>query len=158
ERMSSRDQEFIKQLAISSSEVARVLEISRQTVSRGLRSDGDYLDTSKLAKISATAPGIFGIDSDRINRLIERFYPHYRSDLKRQTVSTQVKLSIDSDLYFCCNRLPYYMSVYKKLFFELGIYIKECSRQKLYFAFTDADVLRYSRSRLIKWLESVGAA
>lgn len=134
-----------------------MLNISRQSVSRGLRSDSDYLDIQKIARISEVAPRIFDIKSDVISRLIEKFYPDYRTSLKRNEVSTLVNLSIDSDFYFCCTRIPYYMSVYKKLFFDLSLYIREHSQKKLYFAFPDPDTLRYSRDRIIKWIGHDGA-
>ena len=150
--MSSADIAFVKQLAISSSEVARMLEISRQSVSRGLRSDKDYLDPTKLKKISEVAPLVFDIDPKLIQRLVDKFYPSYQEGMERSYVATQVNLSIDSDIYLACNKLPYYMSTYRKLFVELASYIRVCKQKRIIFAFQNQDTLRYSRKQIITWL------
>src|SRR5229473_6228967 len=151
--MSVRDLAFIQSLQISGSEVARILEISRQSVSRGLRSDNDYLDQVKLKRISEVIPRVFDIDSQQVAKLITKFYPHYVADIKKSAVAAQAKIGIDGDFYICCNKLPYYMGVYKKIFADLAAYVRECRQQRLYFAFPDPDSLRYSRKTILKWLD-----
>jgi hypothetical protein len=151
--MSGRDIQFIKELAISNSDVARILDVSRQSVSRGLLSDSDYLSQSKLTRISERVPRVFDIEASSIRRLISKFYPHYEEGTARAYVASQMKISIDGDIYLACNRLPYYMDVYKKLFLDLGVYVRACKRQKLLFAFPDPDTLRYNQKKIIAWLD-----
>jgi transcriptional regulator with XRE-family HTH domain len=150
--MSARDIAFIQRLPMTGAEVARLLEISRQSVSRGLRSDSDYLDENKLKRISEVAPKVLDIEARKIAKLITEFYPNRVSGIKRAALAEQANISIDSDFYFCCNKLPYYMNVYERMFRELAAYLKECQDQKLFFAFPDRDNLRYSQGKIQKWL------
>lgn len=151
--MSGRDLAFIQSLRISGSEVARILEISRQSVSRGLRSHKDYLDRGKLHRISEAVPKLFDIDSRYVAKLITKFYPDFVDDIRKSAAAAQANIGIDSEFYFCCNKLPYYMSVYKRSFAHLAAYVRECKQQKSYFAFSDADLVRYSRKIILNWLD-----
>jgi hypothetical protein len=150
--MSGSDAEFIKGLEFSSSDVARILNISRQSVSRGLRSDKDYLDQTKLMRIADAAQKIFGREPNEIDRLINKCYPYHKADLRRLAVAEAINLSVDSDIYFSCTKLPYYMSIYGRLFVDLSAYVKVANQKTLFFAFPDPDTLRYSRDKLVKWI------
>jgi hypothetical protein len=150
--MSARDIEFISHLSLCGADIARILSISRQSVSRGLRGEKDYFDKRKLVTISEAAERLFDLDSNLIKTLVEKLYPHCTSEVRRIAASDAVNLSIDGDLYFSCTRLPYYMSVYRKLFFDLSQYIK-VSNHRLFFAFPDRDTMRYSRGKLLTWVK-----
>jgi hypothetical protein len=150
--MSISDAEFIRGLGFLPSDIARMLNISRQSVSRGVRSDKDYLDQGKLMRISDAAQRVFGREPGEIERLINKCYPHHKADLRRLAVAEAINLSVDSDIYFSCTRFPYYMSVYGRLFANLATYVKVANQKTLYFAFPDPDTFRYSRDKLLKWI------
>jgi hypothetical protein len=150
--MSGSDVEFIKGLGFLPSDVARILNISRQSVSRGVRSDKDYLDQAKLLRISGAAQRIFGRDQVEIDRMINKCYPHHKAGLRRLAVAEEINLSLDSEMYFSCMRLTYYMGIYARLFSDLASYLKVANQKNLYFAFPDADTFRYSKDKLIRWI------
>jgi hypothetical protein len=151
-KMSIGDAQFIKGLGFMASDVARILNISRQSVSRGIRSDKDYLDQAKVMRISDAAQKIFGREQGEIDRLIHKFYPYHKADLRRLAVAEAINLSVDGDIYLSCTRLPYYMSIYGRLFADLAAYVRATNQQTLFFTFPDPDTFRYSRDKLIKWI------
>lgn len=152
--MSRQDVAFISQLSVNASDIARILKVSRQAVSRGLRSDGNYLNERKLRKLSDALPRIFGVEPGHVDHLIDRFYPHYKADAKQLQLAEETNIEIDGDMYIACKTLPYYMNVYKKLFFDLAHYINEVKDRKFYFAFEDPHSLDFSRSKITDWLDN----
>ena len=155
--MSSRDKAFLGQLSISGSGLARILEVSRQSVSRGIRSDNDYLDQKKLRKISIALPKICPrFDESAVQRLIDHLYPYYTEDIGNIALSENTNIAIEGDIYICCTRLPYFMNVYKELFRDLFKSLRDSTNRSLYFVFPDRETSNYSRPRLIERLGDKG--
>jgi predicted DNA-binding protein YlxM (UPF0122 family) len=73
--MSTRDRAILSDLAMSSSEIARVLDISRQAVSRGVRSKSNYLNLDNLLAVYARIDPTDKDKQRRFTEVIQRHYP-----------------------------------------------------------------------------------
>lgn len=150
--MSKRDIRFIRSLAVNGSEVARMLDVSRQSVSKGLRGDSDYFDKTKLRRIAEIVPKVLDVETEKVAELINKIYPDYKDEIYRLSVEEKFNITIDGDMYVSCMRLSYYMGTYKKLFSDLAGYILQSPARDIFFAFPNQETLRYNRPKLLSWL------
>ncbi|MDN2578751.1 hypothetical protein [Aquibium sp. ELW1220] len=157
--MSKRDIDFVSNLSVTNSDIAKALAVSRQAVSRGLSKEHDYFDAEKLTTLGKILPERYDIDTRLISELIERFYPSTNSDLSELIAASELDISLEGTIYVICNKfLSYYrLRGAEDNFSMLRAFMKngavEGSVSKIVFAFSDASSKNYATASLISWLD-----